>query len=66
VETSRSDTGWLNRRFVLVAAGCGLLIFVGGFIGIGRKSRPGARVRTARATVPVSIATASRQDVRSI
>jgi len=64
VETSRSDTGWLNRRFVLVAAGCGLLIFVGGLYWYWTQGPdPAHASRTARATVPVSIATASRQDV---
>ena len=64
METSRSDTGWLNRRFVLVAAGCGLLIFVGGLYWYWTQGPdPAHASRTARATVPVSIATASRQDV---
>jgi multidrug efflux system membrane fusion protein len=63
VETSRSDAGWLNRRFVL-AAGCGLLVFSGGLYWYWTQGPdPAHATRSARAAVPVSIATASRQDV---
>jgi multidrug efflux system membrane fusion protein len=64
VETSRSDTGWRNRRVTLIAACCGLLAIVGSLIWYWTQGPdPAHASRGARAAVPVSIATASRQDV---
>jgi multidrug efflux system membrane fusion protein len=64
VETSRSDTGWRNRRVTLIAACCALLVLVGSLTWYWTQGPdPAHASRGARAAVPVSIATASRQDV---
>jgi membrane fusion protein, multidrug efflux system len=64
VETSRSDAGRRSRRVVLIAT-CGAA-----FVGLGliywywtQGPDPAHAARPARAAVPVSIATASREDV---
>jgi len=64
VETSRSDAGWRNRRVTLIAACCALLAIVGSLSWYWTQGPdPAHASRGARAAVPVSIATASRQDV---
>jgi multidrug efflux system membrane fusion protein len=64
VETSRSDTGWINRRFVLIAACAAGFALAGSLYWYWPREPEAAQAaRTARATVPVSVATASRQDV---
>ena len=64
METSRFGPGRMNRRAVLITAG------VAGLAGLGlfywywsQGSDPAHAARSARAAVPVSVATASRQDV---
>lgn len=64
METSRSDAGWRNRRVTLIAACCALLAIVGSLSWYWTQGPdPAHASRGARAAVPVSIATASRQDV---
>ena len=64
METSRSDTGWGNRRVVLVAVGCGLLALAGSLYWYWTQGPdPAHAARSGRGTVPVSIANASRQDI---
>ena len=64
METSRSDTGWGNRRVVLIAVGCGLLALAGSLTWYWTQGPdPAHAARSGRAAVPVSIVTASRQDI---
>ena len=64
METSRSDTGWGNRRVVLIAVGCGLLALGGSLYWYWTQGPdPAHAARSGRAAVPVSIVTASRQDI---
>ena len=62
--TSRSDAGWRSRRVVVTAACVAVLAFFGSlywYWTLG--SDPARAAHAARTAVPVSIATASRQDV---
>jgi membrane fusion protein, multidrug efflux system len=64
VETSHSGTAWRNRRVALTAAGCAALAIIGALYWYGTQGpEPAHASRPARAAVPVSVATASRQDV---
>jgi membrane fusion protein, multidrug efflux system len=64
VETSRFGPGRMNRRAVLITAGVAGLAGLGLLYWYWSQGPDPARVaRSARAAVPVSVATASRQDV---
>jgi membrane fusion protein, multidrug efflux system len=64
VETSRSDTGWRSRRVVLIAACGAAFVIIGSIYWYWTQGPdPAHAARSARTAVPVSIATASRQDV---
>jgi membrane fusion protein, multidrug efflux system len=64
VDTSRSDTGWGNRRIVLMTVGCGVLALIGAFYWYWTQGPdPAHAARNTRPIVPVSIATVTRQDV---
>ena len=64
METSRSDTGWGNRRVVLISVGCGLLALAGSLYWYWTQGPdPAHAARSGRGAVPVSIANASRQDI---
>ena len=64
METSRSGTGRLSRRIVLITACCAIFAVVGMVYWYWSQGPDTAHAaRTARAAVPVSVATASRQDV---
>ncbi len=64
METSRSGTGRLSRRIVLITACCAIFAVVGLVYWYWSQGSDTAHAaRTARAAVPVSVATASRQDV---
>ena len=64
METSRSGTGRLSRRIVLITACCAIFAVVGLVYWYwSQGSDPAHAARTARIAVPVSVATASRQDV---
>ena len=64
VETSRSDTGWRSRRVVLVAACIAAVMLIGSLYWYFTQGPdPAHAARATRPAVPVSIATASRQDV---
>jgi multidrug efflux system membrane fusion protein len=64
VETTRSNTDWRSRR-VLLSVGCCAVLAAGGSLYwyLAQGPNPAHAARAARAAVPVSIATASRQDV---
>jgi len=64
VETSRFGPGRMSRRAVLISAGvAGLAVLSLFYWYWSQGPDPAHAVRSARATVPVSVATASRQDV---
>jgi membrane fusion protein, multidrug efflux system len=64
VETSRIGSGRISRRAVLITASAAAIAAVGLFYWYGSQGPDPAHAgRSARATVPVSVATASRQDV---
>ncbi len=64
METSRSGTGRLSRRIVLITACCAIFAVVGLVYWYWSQGPdPVHAARTARIAVPVSVATASRQDV---
>ncbi len=64
METSRSDTGRRSRRVILIAAGVAVIAGLGALYWYWSPgSQAGHAARTARAAVPVSVATVSRQDV---
>jgi membrane fusion protein, multidrug efflux system len=64
VGTSRSDTGWRSRRGVVIAACIAVLALFGAAYWYWTQGPDTARAaRATRTTVPVSVATASRQDV---
>jgi membrane fusion protein, multidrug efflux system len=64
VETSRSDTGRGSRRVVLIAACIAVVAGLGALYWYPTSGSQAVRTtRTARPIVPVSVATASRQDV---
>ncbi|MGA2895478.1 MAG: efflux RND transporter periplasmic adaptor subunit [Xanthobacteraceae bacterium] len=64
METTRSNTDWRSRR-VLLSVGCCAVLAAGGSLYwyLAQGPNPAHAARAARAAVPVSIATASRQDV---
>lgn len=64
METSRFGPGRMSRRAVLISAGvAGLAVLSLFYWYWSQGPDPAHAVRSARATVPVSVATASRQDV---
>jgi membrane fusion protein, multidrug efflux system len=64
VETSRSDTGWRSRRVVLIAACGAAFVIIGSIYWYWTQGPdPAHAARSTRPAVPVSVATASRQDV---
>jgi membrane fusion protein, multidrug efflux system len=64
VETSRVEPGRLNRRAVFIGAAVAVLAVLGlGYWYWSQGPDPAHAARNARTAVPVSIATASRQDV---
>ncbi len=64
METSRSDTGRMSRRVVLIAACSAVLAVVGLLHWYWTPGPdPAHAARTARAAVPVSVVNAARQDV---
>jgi multidrug efflux system membrane fusion protein len=65
VETSRGDTGWRSRRRIVLIAACGAaFVIIGSICWYWTQGPdPAHAARSTRAAVPVSVATASRQDV---
>jgi multidrug efflux system membrane fusion protein len=64
VETSRIGSGRISRRAVLITASAAAIAAVGLFYWYWSQGPdPAHATRAARAAVPVSVATASRQDV---
>jgi multidrug efflux system membrane fusion protein len=64
VDTSRSDTGRMSRRVVLIAACCAAFAVIGLFYWYWSQGPDTAHAaRATRPAVAVSVATASRQDV---
>jgi membrane fusion protein, multidrug efflux system len=64
VGTSRSDTGWGKRRIVVIAASAAAFAIVGLIYWYWTQGPdPAHAARSAHTAVPVSIATAARQDV---
>lgn len=61
---SPSGVAWSKRRVALTAAGCAVIAVIGALYWYGTQGPDPARAsRPAPAAVPVSVATASRQDV---
>jgi multidrug efflux system membrane fusion protein len=64
VGTSRSDTGWRSRRGIVTAACIAVLALFGSVYWYSTQGPdPAHAAHATRTAVPVSIATASRQDV---
>jgi membrane fusion protein, multidrug efflux system len=63
VDTSRSDTGRSGRRVVVIAGFCTVFAVLGLVYWYWTQGPDPAHAARPRAAVPVSIATASRQDV---
>lgn len=65
METSRGDTGWRSRRRIVLIAACGAaFVIIGSICWYWTQGPdPAHAARSTRAAVPVSVATASRQDV---
>ena len=60
---NRNDAGWKSRRVVVIAICAGLVLVGSAYWYLMQGPDPAHAARTARQAIPVSVATASRQDV---
>jgi membrane fusion protein, multidrug efflux system len=63
VGKNRNDAGWKSRRVVVIAICAGLVLVGSAYWYLTQGPDPAHAARTARQAIPVSVATASRQDV---